>query len=276
VGELLARAWGRTVEVSAPADVLAWVRNDLPHGWEPLAQGKPERRWRVRRTGTGTGTATAFSAETILTRDATPRAAAQAVADDLELWVAEHARDLIFVHAGVVVVDGRAMLLPGPSRAGKSTLAAALVRSGAEYFSDEFAPLDRHGHVHPYARTPRQRPDSPAAAWSAPDQPPHRATGGVPVALVAEVAYRTPVLQPLDVVTPGQGVMALLRNTVPAISRRTEALDVATTVARSSTCLAGDRGDPLACAEVLLAALAEARIPDHRPSSPNSVLSAIE
>lgn len=42
-----------------------------------------------------------------------------------------------YVHAGVVAVDGAAVILPGLSRAGKSTLVLALVAAGARFLSDE-------------------------------------------------------------------------------------------------------------------------------------------
>jgi len=66
--------------------------------------------------------------------------------------IALHAPDRIFVHAGVVAHRGRASCCRGLSFAGKTTLVAALVRAGATYYSDEFAPLDADGLVHPYAR----------------------------------------------------------------------------------------------------------------------------
>ncbi len=58
----------------------------------------------------------------------------------------------VFVHAGVVGWKGRAIVLPGRSFTGKSTLVAALVCQGASYLSDEFAVLDGRGRVHPYPR----------------------------------------------------------------------------------------------------------------------------
>ena len=48
----------------------------------------------------------------------------------------------VFVHAGAVAWQGRAIIIPGASLSGKSTLVAELVRAGATYLSDEFAVLD--------------------------------------------------------------------------------------------------------------------------------------
>src|SRR5205085_4479546 len=76
--------------------------------------------------------------------------ALDALESDLKLYVAEAARRRVFVHAGVVGWRGRAVLIPGRSFTGKTTLVAELVRAGAEYYSDEYAVLDATGRVHPF------------------------------------------------------------------------------------------------------------------------------
>jgi len=69
---------------------------------------------------------------------------------DLRLFVAELAKHRVFVHAGVVGWKGKAIVIPGRSYSGKSTLVAELVRAGATYYSDEYAVLDSRGRVHPF------------------------------------------------------------------------------------------------------------------------------
>ncbi len=66
--------------------------------------------------------------------------------------VAAGAERRTFVHAGVVGWRGRAIVIPGRSRSGKTTLVAELVKAGALYLSDEFAVLDGRGRVHPFAK----------------------------------------------------------------------------------------------------------------------------
>ena len=56
---------------------------------------------------------------------------------ELHFQVAVHSRHSLFVHAGVVGWQGRAILIPGRSRTGKTSLVAALALAGAEYYSDE-------------------------------------------------------------------------------------------------------------------------------------------
>ncbi len=78
--------------------------------------------------------------------------AGSALAAHAERIVAERAPDHLFVHAGVVGWEGRAIVMPGASFAGKTTLVQAWLEAGAVYDSDEFAVLDRAGRVHPFPR----------------------------------------------------------------------------------------------------------------------------
>jgi hypothetical protein len=52
------------------------------------------------------------------------------------------ASHLFYVHAGVVAASGRAVILPGLSRAGKSTLVLALLDLGTDLLSDELLVFD--------------------------------------------------------------------------------------------------------------------------------------
>ncbi len=64
----------------------------------------------------------------------------------LRARIALYAHDVVFVHAGVAVAEGKAIVIPAPTFSGKSALVAALVAAGAEYFSDEFAVLRPDGN----------------------------------------------------------------------------------------------------------------------------------
>src|SRR4029453_3046145 len=68
-----------------------------------------------------------------------------------EMWV-RCQTDVAVVHGGVVAHDGRAILFPGPTHAGKSTLRAERGGRGGSCFSDEYALIDRDGRIHPYPR----------------------------------------------------------------------------------------------------------------------------
>lgn len=65
-----------------------------------------------------------------------------------------HQRGLMVLHAGSVVVGGKAVLFCGPSGAGKSTMVAALVQRGFPFVSDDVCIVDFDAHG-----TPLVRPD---------------------------------------------------------------------------------------------------------------------
>ena len=63
-------------------------------------------------------------------------------------------RWLGILHASVIAVDGRCLMFPGAKGSGKSTLAAALAASGADFVTDDYAPLEQatwHVWPVPYA-----------------------------------------------------------------------------------------------------------------------------
>jgi hypothetical protein len=67
------------------------------------------------------------------------------------LHVAARSRRGVFLHAGTVAWRGRAIVLPGASRSGKTTLVGQLVKAGAAYLSDEFAVI-QGDRVVPYPK----------------------------------------------------------------------------------------------------------------------------
>ncbi len=183
---------------------------------------------------------------------------------ELQLSVARLARPEVFVHAGVVAVAGRAILLPGTSGAGKTTLVRALVDAGATYYSDEYAVLDAEGRVHPYPRRPSVRVRSGRKERH--PVPRVRGRGPLPVALVVETRYRREGRWSPAPLTPGECVLALLANTVPARDRPGEVL---ATLARATAGARGfrsERGPASRTARALIAlARAQARgVPDRR------------
>jgi hypothetical protein len=146
----------------------------------------------------------------------------------LHFEVAVGARDRLFVHAGAVGWRGRALILPGRSWSGKTTLVEALLRAGATYFSDEYAVLDPQGNVHPYprmlsirvrgARRPRR-----VAAESLGSRSTREAW---PVGLIAVTSYRGGTASQPRPLSAGEALLAMLANTVVARSQPSFALDV--------------------------------------------------
>jgi hypothetical protein len=168
----------------------------------------------------------------------------------LHFRVASCARTHLFVHAGVVGWRGGAILIPGRTHSGKSSLVAALVRAGATYYSDEYAVLDDAGLVHPFARplgirdaSGRTQPVQPASLGAAIGDAP------IPVRMVIATRYvagdrgTAPALWELRPMSPGETVLALLENTLAAQSRPADALRILCAAASGVTSLHGPRGD---------------------------------
>ena len=149
-GIVRVRAYGRTVGIRAPEPVLKLAHERLPPTYKPHT-GPAERCWTVRNPAPDKWLVLVDDVE--LSEHDGPTAATEAMLSDLELWVAGHTQRAVFVHAGCVVAGARAILIPGYSRSGKTSLTAALVRAGALYYSDEFAVLDHRGLVRPYPRS---------------------------------------------------------------------------------------------------------------------------
>lgn len=108
----------------------------------------------------------------------------------LDETVIQHQSALYAVHAGAVEWKGRALILPGGTHSGKSTLVAELLRQGATYFSDEYALIDAEGFAHPYPRPLLVRRGSPQQFPMLADECNSR-TGSAPapVGLIFAVVY---------------------------------------------------------------------------------------
>jgi hypothetical protein len=130
------------------------------------------------------------------------------------------------------------------------------VQAGAVYFSDEYAVLDSEGNVHPYARPLSIRDGS------ATQERPVTELGGVAADHSAQVSavvitrYRAATEWLPRRLSAGEGVLALLANTVPAQDRPRESLQALSRAVRGAMILEGDRGEARDVAPALLDELA--------------------
>jgi len=161
-----------------------------------------------------------------------------------------------FVHAGVVGWRGRAIVIPGRSRSGKTTLVAELVKAGALYLSDEFAVLDGRGRVHPFAKPLSIRGasgcDRHAQSRRAEELGGSCATGPLPVGLVVLAEHSPGATWRPERLTVGQAVIEMLAHTVPARLRPESALSSLERAAARATALKGARGEARELAGPLL------------------------
>jgi hypothetical protein len=151
-----------------------------------------------------------------------------------------------FVHAGVVGWKGRAIVVPGRSRSGKTTLVAELVKAGATYLSDEFAVLDARGRVHPFAKPLSIRGaggcDRHARRQSAEELGGRSGTRPLPVALVVLTEHRPGAEWRPERLTAGRAVIEMLAHTVPARLRPEASLQALERAVGQARVLKGVRG----------------------------------
>ncbi len=149
-------AYGLRVGVRTNAPVLLeQLEPHLPPGWRACASPVVDQVFSVWVDPGGTGAPRPSRVYAGRRRRARTPDLAQAFAvleTEIRQSVAASAERRTFVHAGVVGWRGRAIVVPGRSRSGKTTLVAELVKAGALYLSDEFAVLDGRGRVHPFAK----------------------------------------------------------------------------------------------------------------------------
>lgn len=188
--------------------------------------------------------------------------AIDAFESNLQLFVAETAPRRVFVHAGVVGVRGRAIVIPGRSFSGKTSLVAALVKAGAVYYSDEYAVLDERGRVHHYARPLSIRE---SGHLRKPKKYKVEALGGrsgarpLEVGMVVVSKYRAGASWRPRRLSEGEGALELMANTVSARRRPGAMLEAIHKVVSVAPVLKGNRGEAGQVVRFILTALSNGK-----------------
>lgn len=166
-----------------------------------------------------------------------------------------HASPLVPVHAGVVVWNSRAIVLPASTGAGKTTLVRALVAHGARYYSDEYAFIDDDGNVHAYPRAllirgaKGETTIEPAEPTSEPRQP-------VPIGAIVDVRYTPDGGFALDARAASESVIWLLAHSPRALASARDVPRGLIRAAASARAWSGCRGEADEAVPALLARLA--------------------
>ncbi len=245
-----ATAYGATIEVVASdASLLEALVSALPRGWRLTDEATDRWRFEARREPGGLVVVNGAGIEADV-RDV--GGAQAALREELRRFVGLHSPEWIFVHAGSVAYGDRVIVLPGSSYAGKSTLVEALVRAGAEFYSDEYAIFNLSGRVVQYReplilRTQDGRTESETAA-EGPDRP-------LPVGIVALTGYKPGATWAPREVSTAEGIVALLQHAGGVRSRPDTAVRVFRKALTGVRLLAGERGEADETARLLLDAL---------------------
>jgi hypothetical protein len=254
--QLTIEAYGIQVRLCASTpELMAQMEQFIPPSARPVDPNPGAHR--IGIVEEEDGTYSVYTGSNRACEQGTHDLAVVVLEDQIQSYVALNARDMIFIHAGVVANDGHAIVIPGESFSGKSTLVEALVRKGAVYYSDEFAPIDSAGRVHPYARNLSLRHlRVEGELWSG--ERSAQSLGGVageePLPLgLAVITYYVPGAEwnPRQL-SRGEAALGLLSKAVAARYRTAEAMQTLSRAVDGVTVLEGERGEADEFADLLL------------------------
>ncbi len=206
-----------------------------------------------------------------------PTLALRALHHELLHALMRRATGLFYVHAAVVRLDGRGVVLPGLSGAGKSTLALASLCAGAGYLSDELLAFDPvRGTARAFPRAPKIR-DACAAyfpglasAFSGSGEgrllPLERLPGAglveeTRVSVVVVPRWDAGGTEQLESLTPGEALLELAASALNFGTHRQRSLDHLTALARGVRAFRLRWRDPHAALAALRAALGPSEPP---------------
>ncbi len=260
----------------------------LPPGWQAVSGSEPvvdhlcsliiggDKSGRGARPGRGVKTYNIlYSGSWRAVRTLDREEALNTLARVLDFQVALQAPRHVFVHAGVVGWPGRgpcvgcepgaggepgreqAVLIPGRSLSGKTTLVRALVEAGAVYYSDEYAALDENGMVHPYPRplNIRAKRDSPGRPTPIEEIGGRAGTAPLPVGGIIDTAYEPGALWEPQPLSPVESALCLLNNTLIAKLDPRRALPVLRKAVLGARGMRSPRGEASGAADQLLSVI---------------------
>jgi hypothetical protein len=226
------------------------LANYLPPGWEPCDDTEVEGLYSLRVGGQSRRKGTRnfnllYIGAARLARTENLSDALKVLESHLQLLVAANSTEGLFIHAGVVGWRGKAIVIPGRTHSGKSTLVAALVKAGATYYSDEYAIVDEDGLVWPYPRLLSLRSsDGNQDRRCHPEE-----LGGevgtepLPVGLIVVTQYEAGARWQARQLSPAKAMLALLDNTVAARTQPHNAMDRLQLIVTRAKAIKSKRGE---------------------------------
>ncbi len=182
--------------------------------------------------------------ETFIYRDETRLI--EYLSSQIRITVAEFAKDRVFLHAGAVSWNGSGIIIPGKSFSGKTTLVSELIRKGAEYYSDEYAVLDKDGLLYPYPKMLSMRGiindfdqlDTEPARFGA-----TIGTEPIPVKLILLTSFEKNAVWQPEILKPGEAIMEILRDTIPIRYNPEFVLNVLKNIVKNAIITSSKRGE---------------------------------
>lgn len=255
--ELVFEAYGVGIGLTCqPSSLLEEVQTILPPGRRPSSESGVQVRFMLVQGADGRYGV--LSAGNPIVQGVEARMALGVLDGQIRAAIATRTTEWVFIHAGVVEHRGEAIVIPGSSFSGKTTLVRALIERGASYFSDEYAVLDFDGWVHPYPRPLSIRTGASRADTI--EIPPgelgavigdRRARTGV----VVLTSYRPEASWAPTTGTVADAALALIEHAVLARDQPQRVLSVVSKAVSGARLLEGERGEATVTAGMLLGAV---------------------
>ncbi|HET6771650.1 MAG TPA: hypothetical protein VFH75_08430 [Actinomycetota bacterium] len=216
--------------------------------WEPQSDD-----WVFELVIGDDGQCAIFQDETVVCPPVPLQGALWTLRRELFLHAVHHARNRLVVSAGVVGHEGRAVVLPGPPKVGKTMLVAALARLGAVYYADDWALLDRDGFVHPFPTLLFIKNQGKVSIESLGGV---RGDRPIPVGLIASITFRSGARWDPQQRTQANGALMLLRCAY-GMDEPHFAMEAARRATTEALVIEGERDDASEVASALLEIVSE-------------------
>jgi hypothetical protein len=236
-----ARCFGVCFAVNCrPADILA-VQAHFPSGWQPASQSEAEHRFTLAPISRNDDLFWVDCGASMKLEPQSLSSALRMLQKEIHLCIAENARHFAFIHAGVVGWNNYAVIFPGFSRAGKSTLVWSLVQAGATYYSDEYAVFDEDGLANPFPLPIRLRLPNGRNRVIIPDRVGSTRLGTRVMVLASYRPGATWRARPLGA---GESVLRLIQHSISIRANPKFVLSVLKRVSLRVSSFTGTRGHP--------------------------------
>lgn len=173
----------------------------------------------------------------------------------VRITIAEFAVEKVFMHAGVVGWKGNAIIFPGKSFFGKTTIVAELVKRGAEYLSDEYAVVDENGFVYPFPKMLSLRgiiDDFRQVDMAVEDLGGIASEKKLPVGMVLFTEYNSEAKWNPVKLSMGEGLMEMIPHTIPIRNNPKFSLNVLNKIVNRAIISKTQRGEAEIFAEIIL------------------------
>lgn len=212
-----ARIGIRFNDLQAFGSIARMLPDILPTGWNEIDGSSAEHIFSIILKNKKSRKSSFYKDGELILENCSLEDIRQSLDSLIRMTVGEYSKDYVFIHAGVVGWKGRAIVIPGRSFSGKTTLVAEFVQRGATYYSDDFTVLDKNGYVHPFPRKLSLRgiiDDYQQMDFAVEELGGKRGFEPIPVGTLLLTKYKKNSKPRLKLISSGEGIMAGLDNSL--------------------------------------------------------------